>query len=155
MNSRIGRLGLVASSQPGFPHETGISSMSAPRNFRALITQIEALEHEARISRAHHKKAVLSAVARAIVDFKVTLPELTSAVTQASRHSRGAAPGFGPRRGTRNPSHPLAGRKIPTKYRDPKSGNAWSGRGSTPRWLRDLEAAGVDRESLRVKSRRG
>ena len=36
----------------------------------------------------------------------------------------------------------LRGMKVPPKYRDPKTGESWSGRGTTPRWLRALMKKG-------------
>lgn len=38
---------------------------------------------------------------------------------------------------------------VPIKYRD-RNGNAWSGRGLTPRWLVAAEKAGKKRESFLV-----
>ena len=32
-------------------------------------------------------------------------------------------------------SGPKVGQKVVPKYRDPKSGATWSGRGKTPRWI--------------------
>jgi DNA-binding protein H-NS len=40
----------------------------------------------------------------------------------------GAKAPSGPRRGT--------GAKVAAKYRDPATGNAWSGRGLKPKWLK-------------------
>ena len=42
------------------------------------------------------------------------------------------------------------GRKAPIKFRDPETGNAWSGRGLTPVWLREYEANGGQRSDLAV-----
>jgi len=42
------------------------------------------------------------------------------------------------------------GKKAPAKFRDPKTGNSWSGRGLTPVWLRDYEANGGKRADLAV-----
>lgn len=39
--------------------------------------------------------------------------------------------------------------KPAAKYRDGK-GNEWTGRGATPRWLSELEAAGKSREEFAV-----
>jgi DNA-binding protein H-NS len=36
--------------------------------------------------------------------------------------------------------------KVQPKYRNPETGEQWSGRGKTPRWL-----AGKDREKYRIK----
>lgn len=44
----------------------------------------------------------------------------------------------------------LKGVKAPAKYKDPKTGNSWSGRGLTPVWLREYEAKGGKREDLAV-----
>lgn len=38
---------------------------------------------------------------------------------------------------------------VPVKYRGPK-GETWTGRGRTPTWLADAEAAGKKRESFAV-----
>ena len=41
------------------------------------------------------------------------------------------------------------GRTLPPKYRNPV-GLTWSGRGTVPKWIRDHEEAGGDREELLV-----
>jgi DNA-binding protein H-NS len=45
--------------------------------------------------------------------------------------------------------HGNTGRIIPPMYRGPK-GQRWSGRGKVPKWIRDHEAAGGDREEFLV-----
>jgi len=37
---------------------------------------------------------------------------------------------------------PRKGSKVPVKYRDPVSGNGWSGRGLQPKWLQAALAQG-------------
>ncbi|MEL7129230.1 MAG: H-NS histone family protein [Pseudomonadota bacterium] len=44
----------------------------------------------------------------------------------------------------------LKGVKAPAKFRDPKTGNSWSGRGLTPLWLREYESNGGNRSDLAV-----
>lgn len=39
----------------------------------------------------------------------------------------------------------------PIKYRDPKSGLGWTGRGPQPKWFKDLVDGGTTREDLEVK----
>jgi DNA-binding protein H-NS len=56
------------------------------------------------------------------------------------------------RRGTRDKSESKGGdgrRKPAAKYKGPH-GEAWSGRGRTPRWLQALEAEGRDRREFLV-----
>ncbi len=48
--------------------------------------------------------------------------------------------------GTRSPSSPAkarSGGKVPPKYRDPASGQTWSGRGLHPTWLKQALAGGA------------
>ena len=42
-----------------------------------------------------------------------------------------------------------AGKELPVKYRGP-NGEAWSSRGRVPKWLRDLEAQGRNRDEFLV-----
>lgn len=42
------------------------------------------------------------------------------------------------------------GKKAPAKFRDPETGNTWSGRGLTPVWLRKYEAKGRKRSDFAV-----
>ena len=53
---------------------------------------------------------------------------------------------LGGKAGTARPvaakSGPRKGAKVPVKYRDPATGNAWSGRGLRPKWLQAALAQG-------------
>jgi DNA-binding protein H-NS len=40
---------------------------------------------------------------------------------------------------------------VAAKYQDPKSGLTWSGRGRTPVWVREAEAAGKSRDHFLIK----
>ena len=44
----------------------------------------------------------------------------------------------------------LKGKKAPVKFLDPVSGKSWSGRGMTPVWMREYEAAGKPRGAFAV-----
>lgn len=44
-----------------------------------------------------------------------------------------------------------SGAKVAPKYRDPATGNTWSGRGLQPRWLKAAIAAGAELESFRIR----
>ena len=47
--------------------------------------------------------------------------------------------------------HPAQGKKVAAKYRGP-NGEAWAGRGLTPRWLAELEGKGESREQYLIKA---
>jgi DNA-binding protein H-NS len=51
-------------------------------------------------------------------------------------------------------SKTLAGRKVAPKYRDPKTGETWSGRGAPARWLTAYEKQGKKRESFLIDKSR-
>jgi len=44
----------------------------------------------------------------------------------------------------------LAGRKVAPKYRDPKTGETWSGRGATARWITAYEKSGKKRDQFLI-----
>jgi DNA-binding protein H-NS len=47
-------------------------------------------------------------------------------------------------------THALKGRKVKAKYRGPKPGEVWAGRGATPRWLVAYEKAGRKRDQFLI-----
>src|SRR5262249_30643668 len=80
-----------------------------------------------------------------------TIAKKSPAVRRRPRRVRGRGNGRG-----RRQRHPLAGKKIEPKYRDPDNpAQTWAGRGQTPRWLRAYEAAGRKREEFLVESTPG
>ncbi|WP_240320292.1 MULTISPECIES: H-NS family nucleoid-associated regulatory protein [Achromobacter] len=65
------------------------------------------------------------------------------------------AEAFGARRSAkpkaRNPNKGRARGPVAAKYRHPTTGEIWSGRGRTPRWLVAEEGAGRSREEYRLQ----
>ncbi|HLT26838.1 MAG TPA: H-NS histone family protein [Zeimonas sp.] len=62
---------------------------------------------------------------------------------------------YSPRRGRRRTARKATAtarprKPVPPKYRNAKTGETWSGRGRTPRWLAALEAEGRSREEFRI-----
>ena len=48
-------------------------------------------------------------------------------------------------------AHPLKGRTVAPKYRDPSNPDqTWAGRGAAPRWLKAYEAAGRKRDEFLI-----
>jgi DNA-binding protein H-NS len=46
---------------------------------------------------------------------------------------------------------PRKGAKVPAKYRDPASGQSWSGRGLQPKWLQAALASGRQLSDFAIK----
>jgi len=128
--------------------------MYRSKSYQSIMVQIQRLQHEAAMLREREKKPVLAAIADAIHRYQITLPELRQAVGALAR-STGVVAVKGSHLDVHRPnSHPLTGRKIAPKYRHPRTGDTWTGRGSTPRWLRELESAGTKRELFLIKRRK-
>lgn len=52
--------------------------------------------------------------------------------------------------GRRAKAHALKGSKVPPKYRDPKTGLTWAGRGAKPRWMQAYIKEGRSPEEFSV-----
>jgi DNA-binding protein H-NS len=92
--------------------------------YQQLTAQLEKLHKEVAIAQQKEIAAVIEEIKRKIVDYDLTVEEL----------------GFSPKRG-----RPAKKAPLPPKYRDPKTGETWSGRGRPPGWL-----AGHDRERFLI-----
>jgi DNA-binding protein H-NS len=57
--------------------------------------------------------------------------------------------GFGSA-GTVHDRRSVRGRIVAPKYRDPHTGDMWSGRGKQPVWFREALAAGANPESMKI-----
>jgi DNA-binding protein H-NS len=107
--------------------------------------QISRLQAQARKLEAAESAKKQSAVAEVLALMKklgVTADDLKAGASGAAR-GRGRPRAEGARKGG-------ARAPVPVKFRDPASGDAWSGRGRTPRWLAAHEAQGRSREEFRV-----
>jgi DNA-binding protein H-NS len=103
----------------------------------AIRAKIRMLEKQAQKVEQRSTKG-LRAVAAAIDRHGLSLAQLREAFTLS--------------KGRRKRS-PVAGRKVPVKYRDSK-GNVWTGRGRPPLWLVAAEKAGKKRDTFLVAIKR-
>src|SRR5262249_25526883 len=96
---------------------------------------IRALEVQA--DRIAGRNKTLQAIASMMKKHGVSLGELRGALLG------GGKPGKGGRRGKRG--------KVPAMYKNPKTGESWSGRGRAARWIVAAEKAGHKRTEFLVK----
>ncbi|MEM5314250.1 H-NS histone family protein [Paraburkholderia sp. JHI869] len=87
--------------------------------FRELKAQMAALEAQAAAARAAEFEEVLADIRAKVADYGFTEQDI-----------------FGRRRGARATSSVGV---APAKYRDPRSGATWSGRGRAPNWIKDAK----------------
>jgi len=116
------------------------------RSYEAIRKQIEKLEAQARKLEEAAEQKKKQAVAQVVALMKklgVSLEDMTGARPRRTRAAKGGAKKRAAKKGaTRKPVAP--------KYRNAKTGETWSGRGRTPRWLAALEAQGKSRDDYRV-----
>lgn len=94
--------------------------------------------------------------ARMSLDELVQLREqIGSAIDEKADELRGQLASIGegqaPARRGRPPGRKtMRGRKVAAKYRDPKTGATWSGRGAPARWISEYEKAGKKRDEFLI-----
>ena len=96
-------------------------------NLAELIAQKAALEKRIAEAQNHERAAAITQIKQLMAQHGLTAADLGGKPPKAPKASKA-----GPRRGS----------KVPVKFRDPASGNAWSGRGLKPKWLQAALAQG-------------
>lgn len=100
--------------------------------YKELLAQREALEMEIQSALQAEKTAAIEKVRTLVVEFDLTVGDC----------------GFGGKRvGAGMSSRKSAKRTVSVKYVGP-AGEAWSGRGRTPKWMAALEAQGRSRSEF-------
>ncbi|HKR40439.1 MAG TPA: H-NS histone family protein [Paraburkholderia sp.] len=87
--------------------------------FKELKAQMAELEEQAAAARSAEFEAVVADIRAKVAEYGITERDI-----------------FG--RGRRRPRRAAAG-VLPPKYRDPKTGATWSGRGRPPDWIKNAK----------------
>lgn len=95
--------------------------------YKELLQQREALERQISEARQRENTQALSQVRALVADFDLTPEDVfPSAKTRATK--------AGSEKSTSKT-------KVAPKYRNPATGDTWTGRGKPPRWIQDQERA--------------
>ena len=94
-------------------------------NLSELLAQKAELERRIAQAQNHERAAAIEQIKQLMAQHGLTLADL------GAKAATGRAKA-GPRKGS----------KVPVKYRDPATGNTWSGRGLQPKWLQAELAQG-------------
>ncbi|MBK6616704.1 H-NS histone family protein [Ottowia sp.] len=105
-----------------------------------LMQQVEALQRQIEEQRNAERTAGLEEVKAVMAKHGLTLADLTKGAVAPAKSK--AAPVAGA----------TAGRKVAVKYRDPDSGQSWTGRGLQPKWLREKVQQGQPVENFLVRT---
>jgi DNA-binding protein H-NS len=95
--------------------------------YKELKAQAEALLKQAETARRAEISAVVAEIQARMREYGITIDDLKGGAKKPK--SRGA---------------------VAAKYRNPATGDSWSGRGRAPRWLADAMAKGRSKEEFRV-----
>lgn len=88
-------------------------------SYKELIAQREALEKQIAEARQTEVAAAIATVRALVADFQLTADD----VFTQDRRQRSST----------------AGAKVEPKYRNPATGETWTGRGKAPRWIADQD----------------
>jgi DNA-binding protein H-NS len=99
--------------------------------YSELLKQIEALTRQAEDLRKTEIENVIADIREKMEKYGITVADL------------------GGQKGAARSAKKATG-KVAAKYRNPASGETWTGRGRTPKWLAEAEEKGQKRESFAI-----
>ncbi|MBV8621424.1 MAG: H-NS histone family protein [Curvibacter sp.] len=89
-------------------------------SYKDLLKQREALEQQIQEARRRETSDAVAQVRALVADFGLTAEDIFS-----SGRARGASA--------------AKGAKVAAKYRNPATGETWTGRGKAPKWIQDQD----------------
>ena len=109
-------------------------------SLKSIESQIKKLQARALALREKDRKPVIAAIVKQMKAHDISVAEVADAMgkPRAPRRAAGKAAAAKPRKA------------VPVKYRHPETGDTWTGRGRTPRWIVEAEKTGTDRSSFAV-----
>ena len=102
----------------------------------ALLAEAQELEQALAAAKAEERKGVILHIREAMKTHGLIASDLGPAFAKYAAE--------GPRRTSG------AGHKVAPKYRNPATGETWSGRGNKPRWLQAAIDEGADAETFLI-----
>jgi DNA-binding protein H-NS len=110
-------------------------------SYKELKAKAEELLKQADEIRKSEIASIVADIKAKMTDFGITLADLRETGRRTTKKK-------GARRATKRASK---GKKVAPKYRDPATGQAWSGRGKEPKWLAAYLKKGRKKESYLIK----
>ncbi len=106
--------------------------------------EIEKLRKQAQSLQSKRRKPVIQSIVRSMKEYDITIEEVAAALGKSPAKAKPSAAKSKPAAGAR--------KSVPAKYRNPATGETWTGRGKAPRWVVDAEASGQSRDQFLIKS---
>jgi len=105
--------------------------------------EISRLQKQAQALRAKQRAPIIASIIRSMREYDIAPEEIATAFNKKS--ARAARPV------KTAVAQPPAARKVAPKYMDPATGNSWTGRGKTPRWITQAESEGRNRDDFLIQ----
>lgn len=109
----------------------------------ALRKKLATLKQQEAKLLAQARKPKIAAIVRLMREFEISPSDVRDAFGNPVGESR---PKREPKAAAKASKRP-----VPPKYRDPRTGATWSGRGMSPLWIREAEAAGTNRDTFLIE----
>jgi DNA-binding protein H-NS len=114
-------------------------------SLKAIQRQIAALELKAEKLKKKDRKPALRSIVMLMRTHALSVGEISTALSGGKKIKGSALRGKFTRGARRKP--------VPAMYRNSKTGETWSGRGRTARWLAAAEKAGRKRTEFLIKKK--
>lgn len=94
--------------------------------------QINKLKRQMRTLHSRQRRPVITSIIRSMIEYEITPEEIAQAYER--RNARATT-----------------GRSAPARFKNPETGDTWTGRGRPPRWIVDAEVKGQHRDVFLIK----
>ncbi|GAA5086409.1 H-NS histone family protein [Paenalcaligenes hermetiae] len=94
--------------------------------------QIQKLQRKMRTLHSRQRRPVINSIVRSMQEYEITPEEIAQAFERRQKRA-------------------ITASKAPARYRNPQTGDTWTGRGRPPRWITDAEQNGQSREQFLIK----
>lgn len=114
---------------------------------KRIQRQIEKLQKQDADLLKKTKSPVIKKMISDMRQYNITPEDIATEYAKGRPKASSRKPGTTTRGAVKNKS------TVPAKYCNPETGETWTGRGRTPRWMADAEAAGQARESFTINEK--
>lgn len=94
--------------------------------------QIQKLERKMRSLHTRQRRPVITSIVRSMIEYEITPEEIAQAFERRENRVTAAS-------------------TAPARYKNPETGDTWTGRGRPPRWIVEAESKGKSRDTFLIK----
>ena len=114
-----------------------------------IDAQSKELDKQLALARRGERKAVVEQIKALMADAGLTIDDLAPS-SKSKQAKQSKSPSISGARPPGSRTSSLAGQKLPPRYRNPSTGETWTGRGLRPRWLQTAIDQGKTVEDFKI-----